>query len=71
MKRKKVFAPSGSYDLPWVTFAATVPPVTLAWYQRIVALPPVVALQVVLSALSPRCTVCDTHRSCQSEESCT
>src|SRR6187401_2382361 len=57
MKRKKVLAPSGSYVLPWTTLAAAVPPVTFAWYQRTVALPPVGALQFVLVALTPRCTV--------------
>src|SRR3954451_9079018 len=58
MNRKKVFAASGSNDWPWTTFEATVPPVTFPWYQRTVALPPVVALHVVLVALTPRCTVC-------------
>src|ERR1041385_1847885 len=38
MKRKNVFAPSGSKVAAWTSFAATVPPVTLTWYQRIVAL---------------------------------
>src|SRR5262249_58190598 len=61
MKRKNVFAASGSKLEPWTTFAATVPPVTLAWYQRMVALPPVGALQVVLFALTPRWTVWSTH----------
>src|SRR5215471_54185 len=61
MKRKNVFAPSGSKLAPWTTFAATVPPVTFSWYQRIVALPPVGALQVVLVALTPRSTVWSTH----------
>src|SRR3954451_22252271 len=61
MNRKKVLAPSGSQVAPWTTFAATVPPVTLAWYQRTVALPPVVALQVVFVALTPRCTVWATQ----------
>src|SRR6478736_1641080 len=61
MKRKNVFAPSGSKLEPWTTLAATVPPVTFAWYQRMVALPPVVALQVVLVALTPRCTVWSTQ----------
>ena len=42
-------------------FAATLPPVTLAWYQRTVALPPVVALQVVFVALTLRCTVWSTQ----------
>src|SRR3954453_18455310 len=56
MKRKNVFAPSGSKVAPWTTFAATVPPVTFAWYQRTVALPPVTALQVVFVALTPRWT---------------
>src|SRR4030095_16950296 len=54
MKRKNVFPPSGSNDWPWTTLAATFPPVTFAWYQRIVALPPVGALQVVFVALQPR-----------------
>src|SRR6476620_9957129 len=40
-----------------MTLAATAPPVTLAWYQRTVALPPVVALHVVYVAVTPRCTV--------------
>src|SRR3954463_8319978 len=61
MNRKNVFAPSGSYDLPWTVFGATVPPVTFAWYQRPVALPVVPALQVVFVALSPRRTVCATQ----------
>src|SRR5690242_13735558 len=61
MKRKNVFAPSGSKDWPWTTLAATLPPVTFAWYQRIVALPPVVALQVVFVALTPRWTVWSTQ----------
>src|SRR3954451_22939751 len=61
MKRKNVFAPSGSNDEPWTTLAATVPPETFAWYQRTVAVPPVVALQFVFVALTPRWTVCDTH----------
>src|SRR6266700_3637696 len=61
MKRKNVFAPSGSKLEPWTTFAATVPPVRLAWYQRMVALPPVGALQFVLVALTPRCTVWSTQ----------
>src|SRR5215831_12205882 len=61
MKRKNVFALSGSKLEPWTTFAATVPPVTLAWYQRMVALPPVGALQVVLFALTPRWTVWSTQ----------
>ena len=30
MKRKNVFAPSGSKELLWTTFAATVAPVTFA-----------------------------------------
>jgi hypothetical protein len=46
---------------PWTTFAATVPPVTLPWYQRMLALPPVVALQVVFVALMLRWTVCVTQ----------
>src|SRR4051794_35209111 len=57
MKRKNVFALSGSKVWPWTTLAATVPPVTFPWYQRIVALPAVGALQVVLVALTPRWTV--------------
>src|SRR5262245_6518440 len=57
MKRKNVFAPSGSNVLPWTTLAATSPLFTLAWYQRTVALPPVVALQVVFVALTLRWTV--------------
>src|SRR5436190_8913690 len=56
-KRKNVFAPSGSKLEPCVRFAAIVPPVTFAWYQRTVALPPIVALQFELVALTPRCTV--------------
>src|SRR5580765_3887732 len=60
MKRKNVFAPSGSNDLPWTTLAATFPPVTFAWYQRIVALfvfvPPHVAI-----VNSPRLTVWSTQ----------
>src|SRR4051794_4443962 len=58
MKRKKVFAASGSYVAPWKTFAATAPPVTFAWDQRTDAVPPVVALHVVLFALTLRWTVC-------------
>ena len=61
MKRKNVFAPSGSKLWPCTTFAATVPPVTLAWYQRTDALPPVTALQVVFVALTLRWTVCATQ----------
>src|SRR5947208_4376581 len=61
MKRKNVFAPSGSKLEPWTTFAATVPPLTFAWYQRTVAFPPVMALQVVFVALTPRWTVWSTH----------
>ena len=61
MKRKNVFAASGSKVLPWTTFAATVPPVTFAWYQRTVALPVMAALQFVLVALSRRRTVCVTQ----------
>src|SRR5437763_13049586 len=60
-KRKNVFAPSGSKVAPWTTLAATVPPVTLAWYQRTVAFPPVGALQVVFVALTPRWTVWSTQ----------
>src|SRR3954468_15264972 len=60
MKRKNVFAPSGSKLASWTTLAATVPPVTLAWYQRRVALfvfaPPQVA-----RVNSPRFTVWSTH----------
>src|SRR3954468_1101705 len=60
MKRKNVFAPSGSNDLPWTTLAATFPPVTFAWYQRSVALfafvPPHVAI-----VNSPRLTVWSTQ----------
>ena len=47
MKRKNVFAPSGSKLAPCTRFAATVPPVTFAWYQRTVALPPVGSPQIV------------------------
>src|SRR5438552_4302473 len=61
MKRKNVFAPSGSKLEPWTTFAATVPPLTFAWYQRTVAFPPVVALHVVFVALTPRWTVWSTQ----------
>src|SRR5512132_3826860 len=61
MKRKNVFAPSGSNDWPWTTSAATFAPVTFAWYQRIVALPPVGALQFVFVALTPRWTVWSTQ----------
>src|SRR5215831_2250563 len=61
MKRKNVFAPSGSNVWPWTTLAATVPPVTLAWYQRTEAFPPVVALHVVFVALTLRWTVWSTH----------
>src|SRR5438093_8592639 len=61
IQRKNVFAPSGSNVAPWIVFAATVPPVTLSWYQRTVALPPVGALQFVFVALTPRSTVCETH----------
>ena len=62
MKRKNVFAASGSKVLPWTTFAATVPPVTFAWYQRIVVLPVVAALQFVFVALSRRRTEWVTQR---------
>ena len=41
--------------------AATLPPVTFAWYQRTLALPPVTALQVVFVALTLRCTVWSTQ----------
>src|SRR5262249_46621137 len=51
-----------SNDWPWTTLAATLPPVTFAWYHRIVALPPVVALQVVFVALTPRSTVWSIQR---------
>src|SRR5262245_18206569 len=61
IQRKNVLAPSGSNVAPWTVFVATVPPVTFSWYQRTVALPPVGALQVVLSALTPRSTVWETH----------
>src|SRR6476469_4297381 len=61
MKRKNVFAPSGSNVWPWTTFAATVPPVTFRWYQRTAALPPVGALQVVFVALTLRWTVWSTQ----------
>ena len=61
MKRKNVFAPSGSNVWPCTTLAATVPPVTFAWYQRTAALPPVVALQVVFVALTLRWTVWSTQ----------
>jgi hypothetical protein len=47
--------------LPWTTLAATVPPVTLSWYQRTAAAPVVGALQFVFVALSPRRTVCVTQ----------
>src|SRR3954469_18438301 len=60
MKRKNVLAASGSKVVPWTTFAATVPPVTLAWYQRIVALFAFAALHVA-SGFSPRLTVCATQ----------
>src|SRR3954451_172851 len=60
MKRKNVFAASGSNVAPWKAFAATAPPVTFAWYQRTVALfvlvPPHVAVVKV-----PRLTVCATQ----------
>src|SRR5262249_28719036 len=46
---------------PWTVFAATVPPLTFAWYQRTEAFPPVVALHVVLVALTLRWTVWLTH----------
>src|ERR671932_333634 len=59
IQRKKFFPPSGSHVLPWAAFAATVPPVTFSWYHRTAAFPPVVALQFVFVALSPRCTVCE------------
>ena len=61
MKRKNVFAASGSKVVPWTTFAATVPPVTFAWYQRTVALPVVAALQFEFVALSRRRTVWATQ----------
>ena len=56
MKRKNVFAPSGSYVWPWTSLAATVPPVTLIWYQRVAAFPGVVAPQLAVG-ISPRSTV--------------
>src|SRR5262245_40401123 len=61
MKRKNVFAASGSKVAPWTVLAATVPLFTLSWYQRTLALPPVTALQVVLFALTFRCTVWETQ----------
>ena len=60
MKRKNVFAASGSKVVPWTTFAATVPPVTLAWYQRTVALFAFVPPQLATGS-SPRLTVCATQ----------
>src|SRR5436305_10398245 len=57
-KRKFVFAASGSNVASCRTFAATLPPVTSAWYQRTVAFPPVTSPQ---DAGVPRCTVCATH----------
>src|SRR3954447_4753476 len=60
MKRKNVFAASGSKVEAWTRFAATVPPVTFAWYHRIVALlvflPPQFAV-----VNSPRFTVWSTQ----------
>ena len=53
MKRKNVFAPSGSQVAPWTTLAATVPPVTFDLVPADVALPPVVAPQVAFGD-SPR-----------------
>src|SRR3954453_22781585 len=61
MNRKNVFAASGSNGWPWTTLGATVPAVTFAWYQRTVALPPVVAWHVVLVALTPPCPVGETQ----------
>src|SRR5580765_2543338 len=60
MKRKNVFAASGSNDLPWTTLAAIVPPVTFAWYQRIVALFAFVPPQLAM-VNSPRLTVWSTQ----------
>src|SRR5262249_4683668 len=60
MKRKNVFAPSGSKVAPWVRLAAMVPPVTLAWYQRIVALFEFVPPQLAIGN-SPRLTVWSTQ----------
>src|SRR5205085_601526 len=45
------FAASGSHVVACTRFAATVPPVTLAWYQRGAAKP----------VVFPRRTVCGTH----------
>src|SRR4051794_29778139 len=60
MNRKYVFAASGSKVAPCTTFAATVPPVTFAWYQRTVAL---FAFEWSQSAAgnTPLLTVCVTQ----------
>src|SRR5919201_1761269 len=60
IQRKRVFVPSGSQVLPWTTFAATVPPVTFAWYQRTAAEPEALAPQLP-DAISGRRTVCETQ----------
>src|SRR4051812_39688174 len=60
MKRKNVFAPSGSNVVPWTRFAATVPPLTFAWYQRtepVLVFPP----PHVAAVNSPRLTVCEAQ----------
>ncbi len=51
MKREMTFAPSGSQVAACGRLAATVPPVTLVWYQRGAAKP----------AVFPRRTVCEVH----------
>src|SRR6185436_16109008 len=51
MNRWMTSAPSGSHVAAWGMFGATVPPVTLTWYQRGAAKPAVLA----------RCTVCVAH----------
>src|SRR5262245_30447686 len=60
MKRKNVFAPSGSKVAPWTTFAALVATVALGWYQRIVALFEFVPPQLAIGN-SPRLTVWSTQ----------
>src|SRR4051794_33967389 len=60
MKRKNVLLASGSNDWPWTTFAATFPPLTFAWYQRMVALLVFVPPQLA-GANVPRLTVWSTQ----------
>ena len=47
MNRYMTFALSGSQVVPWTVLAATVPPVTLSWYQRGAAKPVAFARRTV------------------------